>query len=56
MDKKVNKILILSMYQNVLSLKVYGYLQKKYFEQKEDCQVEYVDLYSKSFFREELLD
>ncbi len=51
MDKKVNKILILSIYKITMSMKIYAYLQKKYFEQKEDYQVEYVDLYSKSFLK-----
>ena len=52
MDKKVNKILILSMRKDMLSsLENYINLQRKYLEQKEDYQVEYVDLYSKSFLK-----
>ena len=39
MDKKVNKILILSMYQNVLSLKVYGYLQKNTLNKKRTVRL-----------------
>ncbi len=48
MDKKVNKILILSIFPEKSSLGVYARHLKKYFDQKEDCQVEFVDLYSKS--------
>ena len=48
MDKKVNKVLILSIFPEKSSLRVYARHLKKYFDQKEDCQVEFVDLYSKS--------
>ncbi len=46
--KKVNKILILNIFPETSSLGYYAHHLKKYFDQKKDCQVEFVDLYSKS--------
>ena len=48
MDKKVNKVLTLSIFPKKSSPGVYAHHLKKYFDQKEDCQVEFVYLYSKS--------
>ena len=46
--KKVNKILIISGFSQISSLGYYAHQLKKYFAQKKDCQVEFVDLGSKS--------
>ncbi len=52
MDKKVNKILILGIAKKpspkTLPLKTYEGRLKAYFDQKKNCQVEFVVLYSKS--------
>ncbi len=53
MDKKV-KILILDAFPKESSLGFYGYQLKKYFAQKEDCQVEFIDLSAKSRLKRSL--
>ncbi len=56
MDKKVNKILILSLAEQkpspeIIPLKSYEKRLKAYFDQKEDCQTEFVVLYSPPVFK-----
>ena len=52
MDKKVNKILILGIAKKsspkILPLETYEKRLKAYFDQKEDCQAEFVTLYTQS--------